>query len=89
MLRDNPEMSEAELEASVALMRSQGIVDSLDALKRGIGAMDPARIRHFFQAMVDAGLYRAGEIDPAHVASMQFVNKGVGLDLKRRLQAAP
>jgi len=88
MLRDNPEMSEAELEASVALMRSQGIVDSSDALRLGIGAMDPARIRHFFQSMVQAGLYRAGEIDPGQVASMQFVNKGVGLDLKRRLQAA-
>ena len=87
MLRDNPEMNEAELEASVALMRSQGIVDSADALRLGIGAMDPARVRHFFQSMVTAGLYRAGEMDPTQAASMQFVNKGLGLDLKRRLQA--
>jgi len=36
---------------------------------------------------VQAGLYRAGEIDPAQVASMQFVNQGVGLDLKRDLQS--
>src|SRR6266853_1139566 len=78
MLRDNPEMGEAELEASVALMRSQGIVDSADALRLGIGAMDPARVRHFFQSMVTAGLYRAGEMDPTQAASMQFVNKGLG-----------
>ena len=85
MLRDNPEISEDEMEASVALMRSQGIVDSGDAIARGIGTMNVARIRHFFQSMVAAGLYTAGEIDPAQAATLQFVNKGVGLELKRRL----
>lgn len=85
MLRDNPEISEEELEASVALMRSQGIVDSGEALVRGIGAMNPTRIRHFFQSMVAAGLYSVGEVDPDQVATLQFVNRGVGLDLKRRL----
>ena len=87
MRRDNPEVSEAELEASVALMRSQGIVDSSDAITLGIGTMNLARIRHFFQGMAQAGLYSAGEIDPAQVATLQFVNHGVGLDLKRRLLA--
>jgi NitT/TauT family transport system substrate-binding protein len=86
MLRDNPEMTAAEIDASVALMKAQGIVDSGEALKRGIGAMDPARIRHFFDSMCAAGLYRAGEIDAAAVAAPQFVNRGVGLELKRRLQ---
>jgi NitT/TauT family transport system substrate-binding protein len=85
MLRDNPEISEGELEASVALMRSQGIVDSGDALALGIGTMNIARIRHFFQSMVAAGLYSAAEIDPAQVATLQFVNRGAGLELKRRL----
>jgi len=85
MLRDNPEISEQELEASVALMRSQGIVDSSEALTLGIGTMNIERIRHFFRSMVAAGLYSGGEIDPARVATVQFVNKGVGLDLKRRL----
>jgi NitT/TauT family transport system substrate-binding protein len=85
MLRDNPEVSEQELEASVQLMQAQGIVDSGDALARGIGAMQPERIRHFFRSMVAAGLYAAGDVDPDRVATLQFVNKGVGLDLKRRL----
>ena len=85
MLRDNPEIGEQELEASVALMRSQGIVDSSEALTLGIGTMNIDRIRHFFRSMVAAGLYSGGEIDPARVATVQFVNKGVGLDLKRRL----
>jgi NitT/TauT family transport system substrate-binding protein len=87
MRRDNPDISEAELEASVALMRSQGVIDSSDAVTVGIGAMNLARIGHFLASMVQAGLYSAGEIDPARVATPQFVNRGVGLDLKRRLMA--
>ncbi len=86
MLRENPEMNQAEIDASVALMKSQGIVDSGEALRLGIGAMNAARLRHFFDGMCAAGLYRAGEIDPTAAAAPQFVNKGVGLDLKRRLQ---
>lgn len=86
MLRDNPEITATEIDASVALMKRYGIVDSGDALRVGIGALDPARIRHFFESMSAAGLYRIGEIDPAAAAAPQFVNKGVGLELKRRLQ---
>lgn len=85
MIKDNPEMSEAEMEASVALMKSQGIVDSGEALKGGIGAMSAPRIKDFYEQMVKAGLYKAGEVDLSKVASFQFVNKGVGLDLKAKL----
>jgi NitT/TauT family transport system substrate-binding protein len=89
MLRENPEMTAQEIDDSVALMKSQGMVDSGDALRVGIGAMDPVRIRRFFDRMCAAGLYRPGEIDPAEVAAPQFVNKGVGLDVKRRLPGRP
>jgi len=89
MLRENPEITAGEIESSVALMKRYGIVDSGDALRLGIGAMDPARIQRFFDAMVSAGLYRPGEIDPAAAAAPQFVNKGVGLDLKHRLLERP
>jgi NitT/TauT family transport system substrate-binding protein len=85
MKRDNPEMSDAELEASVALMKQQGIVDSGEALTLGVGAMNPARIRDFYQQMVQAGLYRAGEVDLSRVATTQFVNKQVGVALKAQL----
>ena len=85
MLKDNPEMSQAEMEASVALMKGQGIVDSGEAATRGIGAMSSARIADFYAQMVKAGLYKAGEVDLAQVATLQFVNKGVGQDLKAKL----
>ncbi|MCW7542071.1 ABC transporter substrate-binding protein [Aquabacterium sp. A7-Y] len=87
MRRDNPEMSDEELEASRALLRQQGIVDSGEALTQGIGAMNEARIRDFYEQMVKAGLYKPGEVDLSKVASTRFVNKKVGLDLKRSLGA--
>ena len=86
MRRDNPEMSDDEIERSVALMKSLGIVDSGESLTKGIGAMNAARIRDFHDQMVKAGLYKAGEVDLAKVASFEFANRGVGLDVKRGLR---
>lgn len=83
--KDNPDMSEEYIEASVKLMKDLGIVDTGDALTKGIGAMDEARIRSFYDKMVKAGLYKPGEVDLSKVATTQFVNKGVGLDLRRQL----
>ncbi|AKJ31437.1 ABC transporter substrate-binding protein [Caldimonas brevitalea] len=89
MRRDNPDMSEEELEASVALLKQQGIVDSGEALTLGIGATNMARVRGFYEQMVKAGLYKPGEVDLSKVATTQFVNKKVGLDVKRRLTGKP
>ncbi|MBL0728446.1 ABC transporter substrate-binding protein [Piscinibacter sp. HJYY11] len=85
MIKDNPEMTEAEMEASVALMKQQGIVDSGESLAGGIGAMSQGRINDFYAQMVKAGLYKAGEVDLSKVAVLQFVNKKVGLDQKAKL----
>lgn len=85
MIKDNPEMTVAELEASVALMKQQGIVDSGESIAHGIGAMNEARIRDFYAQMVKAGLYKPGEVDLAKVATFQFVNKKVGVDVKAKL----
>lgn len=83
MLKENPEMTLEELEASVALLKSQGIVDSGEALERGIGAMNSARIKDFYDNMVRAGLYKAGEVDLARVAELRFVNKRRGIEPRR------
>lgn len=85
MLKDNPEMTEAEVEQSVRLMKQQGVVDSGDTLRDGIGAMHPERVKDFYDQMVRAGLYKAGEVDLSKVAVYQFVNKKVGLDTKAKL----
>jgi NitT/TauT family transport system substrate-binding protein len=85
MRKENPEMTEEELEASVALIRAQGVVDSGEALERGIGAMSSARIRDFYDQMVRAGLYEPGAVDLSKVAATQFVNRRIGIDVKQKL----
>jgi NitT/TauT family transport system substrate-binding protein len=83
--RHNPDMSEDYIEASIKLMKDLQIVDSGDALTKGIGAMDMARVQDFYGKMVKAGLYKPGDVDISKVVTLQFVNKGVGLDVRKRL----
>jgi NitT/TauT family transport system substrate-binding protein len=85
MIRDNPELSEQEIEASLVLMKQQGIVDSGQAESLGIGAMAANRIQDFYEQMVRAGVYQQKDVDLNKVANTQFVNKKVGLDLKQKL----
>ena len=83
--KDNPDMTDDYIEASVKLMKDLQIVDSGDAVTKGIGAMDEARIKSFYDKMVKAGVYKPGDVDLSKVATTQFVNKGVGLDVRRKL----
>ena len=79
----NPEANDELIEASIALIKKLGIVDTGDALTMGIGAMSEARIKDFYDKMVKAGLYKAGDVDLSKVATTQFVNKKVGMDVKQ------
>ena len=81
--KDNPEMTDAAIAYSVASMKEYGIVDSGDARTLGIGAMTDARMKSFFDKMVRAGVVKPG-IDYRRAYSLQFVNKGVGNDLRPR-----
>jgi len=80
--KDNPEMGDEQLAYSHAKMKEYGIVDSGDALKLGIGAMTAARWREFADTMVKAGVYPA-DLDVTKAYTLQFINKGHGLNLKR------
>jgi len=79
--KHNPEMTDALLAYSVAKMKEYGIVDSGDSLKLGIGAMTDARWKSFFDKMVHAGVVKAG-LDYKRGYTLQFVDKGVGVDLR-------
>ena len=79
--RDNPEMSDDLLAYSVAKLKEYGIVDSGDSAKLGIGAMTDARVQSFFDKMVKAGVVKPG-IDLRKAYTLQFVDKGVGLELR-------
>ena len=79
--KQNPEMSDALIAYSIGKMKEFGIVDSGDAEKLGIGAMTDARMKAFFDKMVRAGVVSA-RIDYRKAYTLQFVNKGVGVDLR-------
>ncbi|HVY00466.1 MAG TPA: ABC transporter substrate-binding protein [Pseudorhodoplanes sp.] len=78
----NPEMTDDALAYSVAKMKEFGIVDSGDARTLGIGAMTDARMKDFFDKMVRAGVTPA-DLDYRKSYTLQFVNKKVGINLRR------
>jgi NitT/TauT family transport system substrate-binding protein len=80
--RQNPEMTDALLAYSVATMKEHGIVDSGEATELGIGAMTDAHMASFFDKMVKAGVVKAG-LDYRKSYTLRFVNKKVGLELRR------
>jgi NitT/TauT family transport system substrate-binding protein len=79
--KQNPEMTEELLAYSVARMKEYGIVDSGDTQKLGIGAMTDARMKGFFDKMVRVGVVKPA-VDYRKSYTVQFANKGVGLDLR-------
>jgi NitT/TauT family transport system substrate-binding protein len=79
--KDNPDINDAEIAFSIQEMKRYGIVDSGDTLKLGIGAMTDERWKDFFDKMAKAGVVSAdGDYKKAY--TLQFVDKGVGLDLR-------
>jgi len=79
--KDNPEMTDDQIAFSVAKMKEYGLVDSGDTLKLGVGAMTDARVKDFYDKMVKAKVEPA-DLDYKKVYTLQFVDKGVGLDLR-------
>ncbi len=85
ILADNRAMTASQIEYSIAKMREWELVDSGDALLEGIGTIDAERIVRFHQAMVAAGLFERGDLDPRNAFTDRFVGKGIGLDRRRVL----
>jgi NitT/TauT family transport system substrate-binding protein len=79
--KENPELSDEQIAFSLEKLKEYGIVDSGDTLTKGIGAMTDERWSDFYNKMVKAGVVKAG-IDYKKAYTLQFVNQGVGLDLR-------
>ncbi len=77
----NPDMTDEQIAFSIAKIKEYGLVDSGDTLTKGIGAMTDERVKTFYDQMVKAGVVKAG-LDFKKAYTLQFVNKGVGLDLR-------
>ena len=80
--KDNPDMDDAQIAYSIQKMKDFGIVDSGDATRLGIGAMTDARVKSFFDRMVKVKSQKP-DIDYRKAYTLQFVNKSVGLNLKK------
>ena len=63
-----------------AKMKEYGLVDSGDTLEKGVGAMTDERVKNFYAAMVKAGVEPSG-LDYKKAFTLEFVDKGVGLEL--------
>jgi len=80
--KDNPDMTDEQIAFSIGQLKKYGVVDSGEAEKGGIGAMSDERMQSFYDKMVKAKVMPEG-IDIKKAYTLQFVNKGVGLDLKK------
>ena len=80
--KDNPDINDAQIAFSIAKMKEFGIVDSGDSLTLGIGAMTDARVKSSFERMVKSKLLPAN-VDYKKAYTLQFVNKKVGINLKK------
>jgi NitT/TauT family transport system substrate-binding protein len=74
-------MTDAQIAFSIGKIKEYGLADSGDTLKLGIGAMTDERIKSFYDSMVKAGVVTPG-LDYKKGYTLQFVDKGVGLDLR-------
>ncbi len=79
--KDNPDMTDAQIAFSIERLKEYGMVDSGEALKHGIGAMSDERMKSFYDQTAKAGVLPEG-LDYKKAYTLQFVNKGVGLDLR-------
>ena len=79
--KDNPDITDEQIAFSIAKLKEYGVVDSGDTLKLGIGAMTDARVKDFFDQMVKAGVVKP-DVDYKKAYTLQFVDKGVGVDLR-------
>lgn len=80
--KDNPDMTDGQIAYSIAKMKDYGIVESGDALDKGIGCLTEAHYKKFFDEMVQIKIFDA-DIDYKKAFDTQFVCKGVGMSLKK------
>ncbi|MEM1039162.1 MAG: ABC transporter substrate-binding protein [Pseudomonadota bacterium] len=78
----NPDMTDDKIAFAIEKMKENGIVDSGDAETLGIGAMTEEKIADFYNKMVAAGVVSA-DLDVKKAYTLQFVNAGVGKELKK------
>lgn len=84
IMADNPDMGADVIAQAIVKLNEYGIAMSGDAETLGIGAMTEERWKIFFDVMSANGVYEP-DLDWHAAYTLDFVNKGYGLDLKAEL----
>lgn len=74
--KDNPEMTDDQIQYGIEKMKEYGIVISGDAETKGIGAMTDERWKSFFETLAAEEIFNHST-DYTQAYTLQFVNKGV------------
>lgn len=82
IMESNPDATIEQLEREVAHLMELEIIDSGRALEYGIGAMSMERVAAFLQLSEESGIIPEGSVQLEQVATDQFVNRRVGIDLR-------
>jgi NitT/TauT family transport system substrate-binding protein len=80
--KDNPEMTDDQIAYSIAKMKEYGIVESGEALTKGIGCMTEERYQKFFTSMAAIKVFKP-DTDFKKAFTTKFVCKSVGMNLKK------
>ncbi|MBZ7927532.1 ABC transporter substrate-binding protein (plasmid) [Ensifer adhaerens] len=81
--KDNPEMTDGQIVYAIDKMKQYGIVDSGEALTKGIGCLSAERYKQLFDALVKVNLLQP-DTDYTKAFDPRFSCKGVGMSLKER-----
>lgn len=80
--KDNPEMTDDQIAFTIETIKEYGLIESGEALEKGIGCMVDERVQTFYDLMVTVGVVKDG-LDLSQIYTTEFVCKGVGMDLKK------
>jgi NitT/TauT family transport system substrate-binding protein len=80
--KENADITDADINNSVAAIKERGLVDSGDTMTLGIGAMTDARWSSFFVTASKLGIYSAS-LDYTKAYNLRFVNKKHALDMRK------
>ena len=72
--KENPNMTQEQLDYSVGKLRELGMVTSGDAATRGIGTMSEARLRASYDLMVGAKVIDPAKVDFSSTYTLDIIN---------------
>lgn len=80
--KTNPDMADGQIEYAIEKIKEYGIIDSGDALDKGIGCMTAERSMKFAAELIQAKLLKP-DLDYGQAYDTRFSCKGVGMTLKK------